>query len=341
MIKSVFFYGPADRLSHASLCLMRGLASFGIKVTANISNFSPDRRGLAYNIFNINDEIETAEWYTDEDFCVIDMGYGVNGKAEELARLPRPCIVDMDDSCNYRYHDCPVVFAAHQNRFCKFKGVRPLVFGPSHDYIALSNMVNLTNKKTKFLRNFTPTLMQSVRDSLSLVFEEKLEQLFEIDRTLTHNHIDLSNQLAVTSCVLAYGGAFVPNLISNEQNQGSLPPWVDKMSCAAPSPPATVVLRWDSWRFWEAAIFGCVPIHLDFEKYGFELPVMPQPWVHYIPIDLTTVNLLPERIESLLREKPDALVEMGMNARNWALTHYNPTECARRLIVAVIEEYAK
>ena len=51
-----------------------------------------------------------------------------------------------------------------------------------------------------------------------------------------------------------------------------------------------IVEWWDSWRFWESLAAGCVTFHVDFDKYGVQLPVMPENWRHYIGIDLDNMQ---------------------------------------------------
>lgn len=89
------------------------------------------------------------------------------------------------------------------------------------------------------------------------------------------------------------------------------------------------VYQWDSWRFWESLACGCVTFHLDFEKYGIQLPVMPQNWKHYIGIDLNDPANDIERLNSL---SVDDLKQIGFNGRQWALDNYSPKPTAQRFL---------
>lgn len=91
------------------------------------------------------------------------------------------------------------------------------------------------------------------------------------------------------------------------------------------------LVQWDSWRFWEAIAAGCVPIHLDFEKYGFILPVMPENWQHYIGIDLDNID----RSIELINQNLDRLPEISAAGRAWALEHYSPVAIAKRFLTTV------
>lgn len=96
------------------------------------------------------------------------------------------------------------------------------------------------------------------------------------------------------------------------------------------------LVQWDSWRFWEALAAGCVPIHLDFNKYEFILPVMPENWKHYIGIDLDNIDDSINRIAQNL----DRLPEISAAGRAWALENYAPIAIAKRFLktVGITEE---
>ncbi|MEI6329457.1 MAG: glycosyltransferase family 1 protein [Pseudanabaena sp.] len=88
------------------------------------------------------------------------------------------------------------------------------------------------------------------------------------------------------------------------------------------------LVQWDSWRLWEAWAAGSVPIHLDFDKYGFILPIMPENWKHYIGIDLDDIDGSVNRISQNL----DRLPEISAVGRAWALENYSPVAIAKRFL---------
>jgi hypothetical protein len=88
------------------------------------------------------------------------------------------------------------------------------------------------------------------------------------------------------------------------------------------------IMNWESWRFWEAMAAGSVVLHIDLEKYGALLPVMPQNWLHYIGVDLDNLQDTVDRIES----EPDLLAMISSAGRDWALQHYSPIPTARRFL---------
>lgn len=80
------------------------------------------------------------------------------------------------------------------------------------------------------------------------------------------------------------------------------------------------IYQFDSWRFWESLVSGCITLQADFERYGMVLPVMPRNGVHYLGYDLSSGNCPPEQ------------TNVGESGRLWALEHYSPAAVARRFL---------
>ena len=91
--------------------------------------------------------------------------------------------------------------------------------------------------------------------------------------------------------------------------------------------------QWDSWRFWESMAAGCVTFHVDFAKYGFELPVMPENWRHYIGIDLDNIA---EAVARIVKQ-PELLPQIAAEGRTWAIDNYGPKATARRFLATVAD----
>jgi hypothetical protein len=87
------------------------------------------------------------------------------------------------------------------------------------------------------------------------------------------------------------------------------------------------IIQWDSWRFWESLCAGCIPIHLDLEKYGVQLPEMPENWEHYVGLDLDNLD---RDIERLCFDP--TVTTIGDKGKNWAMTKYSQKASAGRLV---------
>jgi hypothetical protein len=86
------------------------------------------------------------------------------------------------------------------------------------------------------------------------------------------------------------------------------------------------IVQWDSWRFWEALASGCAGFHLDLERYGALLPVMPANGIHYWGVDLDRPEVLVERIAA----DPNSLERVASAGREWAIANYSPRAMASR-----------
>jgi hypothetical protein len=89
-----------------------------------------------------------------------------------------------------------------------------------------------------------------------------------------------------------------------------------------------VVEWWDSWRFWESLAAGCVTFHVDFDKYGIQLPVKPKNWQHYIGVDLDNIQETVDRIT----DEPEIVEYISKEGQKWAIDHYSPVPTAFRFL---------
>jgi hypothetical protein len=91
------------------------------------------------------------------------------------------------------------------------------------------------------------------------------------------------------------------------------------------------LIQWDSWRFWETLALGSVPMHVDLDKHGVELPVMPVSWKHYIGVDLNNIK---QTVERVIEEK-DLIYKIAKEGSEWCLTNYSPKASAKRFLKTI------
>ena len=185
------------------------------------------------------------------------------------------------------------------------------------------------------MRNFRATLSQSLRALLDLAYVPALARRVALDARLRAPEAYLEALLNTTVC-LAYGGDFYSPLMEN-------PFFAEREKALAAmhhferfEKPA-IVMRWDSWRLWESFTAGCVTVHLDFQKYGFDLPHLPEPWVHYAPLDLDNLAACVEQLMDRRKEWE----QIGEAGRAWAIAHYAPAPTAMRALSTLLECGAK
>ena len=87
------------------------------------------------------------------------------------------------------------------------------------------------------------------------------------------------------------------------------------------------IWQWDSFRFWESLISGCATIHVDLDRYGAVLPIMPTNFQHYIGVDFDK----PEKAAAITNDLPQ-IAEIAHNGQIWARENYSPSAVANRFL---------
>lgn len=217
----------------------------------------------------------------------------------------------------------------------------------------LANVPPFFERKEQVLCNFRPTLFghHSVRQHIYDKFLPAIQSLFTIDHTIDSNdkvswvsanaydrlmngqtggrHVPAYyNRLLHSQAILTFCGYFLPPFPKKRSSLGgrATRKIVEKLHLKT-----RYIDQWDSWRFYEALAAGCVPIHVDFEKYGFIMPVMPKNWEHYIGIDLDDLDGSIAKINDNL----DRLPEISKAGREWVLENYTPIPTALRFLETV------
>lgn len=151
----------------------------------------------------------------------------------------------------------------------------------------------------------------------------KIDRFIDSSNKFTSNH--LQRLIRYKGC-LAHGGTFDSNLMQNPffARQKGFQDLVKLVTYYQP----VVILRWDSWRWYESLAAGCLTFNLDLEKYGLALPIMPTPWEHYIPIDYEDPKGMVER---LMDERP-RWAEIAAKGRAWVRANYSPEATAQRFL---------
>ena len=243
---------------------------------------------------------------------------------------------------------------------CRF----PWIFGLTEELIEITNNPpSFKERKKTIAVNFRNN--HSVRNLAKLNFVDKINDILEPDGTFENfdfsqydlekvrpqNYHDLFSiqsggrhniyyitRMKNSMACAAFGGVFM--LGNNKENNEFYHSLANYFISGRSGGKITKVLKklslqishtynlfqWDSWRFWESLACGCVTFHLDFDKYGIILPIMPINWVHYIGIDLLNPQESIKRIKSMSIED---LEKIGMNGREWALTNYSPEAVAK------------
>ena len=85
------------------------------------------------------------------------------------------------------------------------------------------------------------------------------------------------------------------------------------------------VFQWDSFRMWELFYANTCPIFLNFEKFNFKLPFIPQDKIHYLALDNFSWSDFNNKLKKF-REVD--LQQIGINGKKWVLDNYSPEKMA-------------
>jgi hypothetical protein len=220
----------------------------------------------------------------------------------------------------------------HENRFIQFKAPRvPWAFGLSDRWIERHvREIPFEQRKPVIVRNFRPASAQGVRNALDFSLLPHLEKYFTIDRTI--EIAGYPERLTNSIGCLAYCGEFQGDLVKNPffKNLPDYQPLAQHRTFTQDP----VIMRWDSWRFWESLAAGCLTFQLDFEKYGFQLPKMPVAWKHYVPLDFADLK---GSVEQLMDRKAE-WATIAAEGQRWALENYTPEPTARRFAKIAVSQ---
>lgn len=322
--RGVFFLADSPRLSYVAQTLADGLHQLGVPVFSSVEVDNPLISGFRIPASPVADA-------ADAGCCIVDLERtaGFDGRRITIhSPCERTVALCMQDNVHtFAVQGPALLLAVHENRFLTLEGTRvPIGFGLSSAMIESSlRLVDGRPREELFLHSFRPSHAQDLRAAMDLCFVPLLTSRLPVRRASVGSgrwSREFWELLSRSFGCLAYGGAFLQDLRRNDYFRDRIDPTLMRFHTE------TVVVRWDSWRFWESLCFGCLTIHLDFETYGFTLPQMPVNWRHYVGIDLSAISRDVERI----MDERDRLPDIAAEGRRWAIEHYSPVAVARRFV---------
>jgi hypothetical protein len=177
-------------------------------------------------------------------------------------------------------------------------------------------------------RNVAPLCAQKLRldcttDEMDSAHDDPMAELMRIQTEGRHSPAYYKRLRTSTMCACLGGWFFLPL----PQREAHTMWRTGRKLLKAGRFPTRAVCQWDSWRMWEAFAAGCAVLHLEFEKHGMMLPIMPTNGEHYIGID-------PQHVEESLSVLDDVsrVEQIGARGREWALRHYSPKAIAARCL---------
>ncbi len=172
----------------------------------------------------------------------------------------------------------------------------------------------------------------------TLAYRKTIDETLQLfwNQTARRHDPNYYKTLNKSSFSLCFGGAIVPYsyLTMSVMNNNTLRRVGRQLITISKTLGVSGVIpslayQFDSWRLWESLISNAIPIHLDFENWGFELPVMPKNGVHYIGIEGLNFKKSLAFIHNLSQE---GINSISNNGRDWGLENYSPTPTAKRFL---------
>ena len=358
--RPIFFYCCEGVYSPPSICLAEGFKELGIPFYSNINYWKIDPDTEEY-LFCYNENVT----HHDCSIVILDFRWMMNGTSfpENLFQLGRKYVtVYLDDMDGFTIWNSELEnFDFRFRTHCNSKSIYPSnclmwVFGLSNRILReTSEIENFQNKKRRLLVNFrndhlrliyTNAVMKVHQGYLwvdrgTLIVDNPLRQIVREQLLPLIQHIlpqDDTSEDFDTSPSDSYH-----YLQWKQTGQRHNPSYYQRLkesvACACFGGAVTssyftgepIVEWWDSWRFWESLAAGCVTFHVDFDKYGIKLPVMPENWRHYVGIDLDNMQDTVDRIA----DDPGILERISAEGRQWAIENYSPVPTALRFLEMV------
>jgi len=350
---------------HAVIVLAEGLKKLGIECFANINywKLSTDREEyLLRHDPSVTPDDCSVVVLEHTYFLCADQSFPEN--LFHPKRNYRTVYLDLSDEDprkdifhpDFRQFDS--IFKAHYRRNAWYPtNVHPFAFGLSERILeAIDTVPDFYSRKQSLLVNFRDTKhAHTLRKFIRKQYSSKVQGILPIDDSVDIAVDPLSNEfdskrylmdatdimhfaqssgrhfptyykrLRETAATACFGGFFTTPFPQNQAAPLSrnLRRVITKLNLRS-----NRILQWDSWRLWEAMTAGSVAFHVDFDKYGFHLPVMPENWKHYIGIDLDNMQESVDRIT----QEPEILPKISEAGRQWAMEHYNPVAISSRFL---------
>ena len=354
-MEAFFYFGDnsiGDRVIHTCACLAEGFKAHGINSYSNFDNY---QLGIGKEFLikhDVNHPISEADIVIIHHFI-----YLKDPNADEnlikLNKGPRKFIsIFLDDSDGVRTpgfnkgaQSCDFVLKSHYNRKYKYpENFHPWQFGISKRIANSTYPVPYDKRISQILINFR--VKHQLRDHINMLIKpimmKSMDWNTEVDHFSSEN-MDKKNKLlyeqssgrhnpeyykrlSYSMVCACYGGVFAIPVGNYNKYTAKIAREINNIF---PIYKWDRVRQWDSWRLWESWVAASCVIHIDLEKYGCVLPVMPQNGKHYLGIDIHNVQKFERMLGSVDFE------EVGFTGREFALQNYSPFKVSERLLAMI------
>lgn len=359
-MEAYFYFGEkltGERIYHSCICLAEGLKDLGV---ASYSDFTNCLAGIGKGFLMKVDEnhpMQNAD-IVFVHYTIYDRIKNADKKLIKINRKPRKYVtVFIDDSDGLRTpgfkrgaQSCDFVLKSHYNKEYVYpENFHPWQFGVTKRILNAVNPLPFEERLAQILVNFR--VKHQLRDYVNqlikpvvskyLYWNEDCKDYDAIDlkgddllfwkQTGGRHYPDYYNKLSSSVACACYGGVFAIPVGNYNKYTAKVTREINEFLNIY---EWDRVRQWDSWRLWEAWSAACCVIHVDLEKYGCVLPVMPENGKHYIGIDIKNVDKLEVLLSDNAKMPKEAslLGEIAANGREFVLENYTPRKVAERLL---------
>jgi hypothetical protein len=363
--QKIFFYcsppAPPEKgaYSHSIVCLADGLKSLDVKFYSNIDfwQISPEKDEYLFNhdpTVTPNDcsiVILDCDWFVENSLFPDKLFHSGRNYVTVYFERSADAINLPKNAWQPEFRQFDFIFRTHYNQRFKYPAnVYPWAFGLSHRILLeTEDLPDFSEKKRNLLVNFR--LSHPLRKTIQEEFLPLIQNILVIDNTIDNFDASLASpyhylqwvqtgmrhyqnyykRLKDSAACACFGGLLINAWPSDSFGPTKLWDRILNKTLNILDPRPKRLMNWDSFRFWESLAAGCLTFHLDLERYGALLPVMPDNWRHYIGINLDNMWETVDRVAS----DPDILARIAIEGRQWALEHYSPVPTALRFLKTV------
>jgi len=270
----------------------------------------------------------------------LDDGYETPSWKPEFAAFDAVFRAKYNERCHHPANHHPWVLGINTRMIVSTNRALPWVerkrevlvnFGASHPYVHSAR----AQAGPPFLAAARPYFaINDQRDDLTVAPADPYDWLMW-EQTQHRHSRDYYERLKTAQSIVAFCGELIPPapfhppyLVGGRRAQLSRR-YYDTLAWFDSRPPR--LIQWDSWRFWEGLAAGCLVFNLDLPHYGVLLPVMPVPFVHYVPIRAGK----PTEAFARLAADPGLAERIATEGRTWAMQHYAPRPLAERFLATM------
>lgn len=247
---------------------------------------------------------------------------------------------------------CDFVLKSHFNRKMKYPGsFVPWQFGISKRMMDAIHPLPVQKRKAAIAVNFR--VKHQLRDYMNHLVLPIIHDYWETDTTTDNNKPEefspndqflfhqargrhnpfYYQRISRNMAMAAYGGVFCLPFGNHDKYTAKI---CRVINHTIPLFKYDRIRQWDSWRFWESMLAGCITLHVDLEKFGCLMPVMPLNFHDYIGIDPYHPQIFKDWIGAAMDERkkgsPRLLENMSAASRDFVIKNYAPPVVAERFL---------